>query len=119
MTFAERANEAFWEERGGLSVRLDHAKEAYLVETMLEITGKVTPSLRSRKRREQLYELMREFSWSSLANPFVPAKCCKNHVIAMIAVVASLPPVWSGSIELLFNTECIDILRTESRTAIT
>ena len=73
VTFAERANVAFWEERGGLSVRLDHVKEAYLVETLLEITEEVAPSLRSRERREQLHELVREFSWSSLANLFVPA----------------------------------------------
>jgi hypothetical protein len=70
VTFAERANVAFWEEQGGLSVRLDHAKEAYLVETMLEITEEV-PSLYSRERREQLHELTREFSWSSLVNSFV------------------------------------------------
>lgn len=38
VTFAEQTNVAFWEERGGLSVRLDHAKEAYLVETLLELT---------------------------------------------------------------------------------
>ena len=66
--FAERANVAFWEERGGRSVRLDHAKEAYLVETLLEITEVVALSLRSRERQEQLHELVREFSWSSLAN---------------------------------------------------
>src|SRR5699024_2316267 len=41
VTLAERANVAFWEERGGLSVRLDHAKQAYLVETLLEITEEV------------------------------------------------------------------------------
>jgi hypothetical protein len=73
VTFAERANVAFWEERGGLSVRLDHAKEAYLVETLLEITEEVAPSLPRAERREQLYELVREFSWSSLAISFVAA----------------------------------------------
>jgi hypothetical protein len=73
VTFAERANVAFWEERGGLSVRLDHAKEAYLVETLLEITEEVAPSLPRAERREQLHELVREFSWSSLANLFVAA----------------------------------------------
>ncbi|WP_273836228.1 transposase [Halococcus sp. PRR34] len=71
VTFSERANVGFWEERGGLSVRLDHAKEAYLVETMLEITEEVAPSLPRAERREQLHELVREFSWSSLANSFV------------------------------------------------
>ncbi|EMA56377.1 transposase, IS4 [Halococcus thailandensis JCM 13552] len=73
VTFAERANVAFWDERGGLSVRLDHAKEAYLVETLLEITDEVSPSLPRAERREQLHELVREFSWSSLAILFVPA----------------------------------------------
>ncbi|UOO96788.1 transposase (plasmid) [Halococcus dombrowskii] len=71
VTFAERANVAFWEERGGLSVRLDHAKEAYLVETMLEITEKVAPVAPLAGATEQLHELVREFSWSSLANSFV------------------------------------------------
>ena len=73
VTFAERANVPFWEERGGLSVRLDHAKEAYLVETLLEITEEVPPSLPRAERREQLHELVREFSWSSFANYFLPA----------------------------------------------
>ena len=45
VTFAERANMAFWDDRGRRSVRLDHAKEAYLVETLLEITEEVAPSL--------------------------------------------------------------------------
>lgn len=71
--FAERANVAFWEERGGCSVRLNHAKEAYLVETLLEVTEEVAPSLPRAERREQLHELVREFSWSSLANSFVLA----------------------------------------------
>nr|WP_273838676.1 transposase [Halococcus sp. PRR34] len=73
VTFAERANVAFWEERGGLSVRLDHAKEAYLVETLLEMTEEVAPSLPRAERREQLHELVREFSWSSFANFFLTA----------------------------------------------
>ena len=73
VTFAERANVAFWDERGGLSVRLDHAKEAYLVETLLEINDRVAPSLPRAERREQLHELVREFSWSSFADLFVTA----------------------------------------------
>jgi len=73
VTFAERADVAFWEERGGLSVRLDHAKEAYLVETLLEMTEEVAPSLPQAERREQLHELVREFSWSSFAIFFVAA----------------------------------------------
>ena len=50
VAFAERANVAFWDKRGGLSVRLDHTKEAYLVETLLEINDKVAP--RSRERSD-------------------------------------------------------------------
>ncbi|EMA51603.1 IS701 family transposase [Halococcus thailandensis] len=73
VTFAERANVAFWDERGGLSVRLDHAKEAYLVETLIEINDRVAPSLPRAERREQLHELVREFSWSSFADSFVAA----------------------------------------------
>jgi hypothetical protein len=71
VTFADRANVAFWEERGGLSVRLDHAKEAYLVETLLELTEELDPSLPRAERRETLRERVRFFSWSSLANFFV------------------------------------------------
>jgi len=71
VTFAERANVAFWEERGGLSVRLDHAKEAYLVETLLEIFEEVAPLLPRAERREQLHELVREFSWSSFVKSFL------------------------------------------------
>jgi len=62
---------AFWEERGGLSVRLDHAKEAYLVETLLEIFEEVAPSLPRAEQREQLRELVREFSWSSFVKSFL------------------------------------------------
>ena len=71
VTFAERANVAFWEEQGGLSVRLDHAKEAYLVETLLEIFEEVAPLLPRAERREQLHELVREFSWSSFVKSFL------------------------------------------------
>ena len=73
VTFAERANVAFWDDRGGLNVCLDHAKEAYLVGTLLEITEEVAPSLPRAERREQLHELVREFSWSFLAISFAPA----------------------------------------------
>lgn len=48
VTFAERANIAFWVDRGGLSVRLDHAKGEFLVETVLEIFEKIDPSLPQR-----------------------------------------------------------------------
>jgi hypothetical protein len=71
VTFAERANVAFWEDRGGLSVRLDHAKEAYLVETLLELTEGIDPSLPRAERREILRERVSFFSWSSVANSFV------------------------------------------------
>jgi len=71
VTFAERANIAFWEERGGLSVRLDHAKEAYLVETILELTEEIDPSLPQAERREAIHERVSFFSWSSIADFFV------------------------------------------------
>jgi hypothetical protein len=71
VTFSERANVAFWDERGGLSVRLDHAQEAYHVETVLDLFEEIDPSLPRAERREQLREYVREFSWSSIAISFV------------------------------------------------
>jgi hypothetical protein len=73
VTFAERANVAFWEERGGLSVRLDRVKEAYLVETVLELTEVIDPSLPQAERRAVLRERVSFFSWPSVANFLVTA----------------------------------------------
>ena len=71
VTFAEQVNVAFWEDRGGLSVRLDHAKEAYLVETVLDLCEEIDPSLRSRERRAVVHERVSVLSWSSVANPLI------------------------------------------------
>jgi hypothetical protein len=71
VTFSERANVAFWEERGGLSVRLDHAQEAYHVETLLDIFEEIDPSLPRGEQRVRIRELVRSFSWSSVANLFI------------------------------------------------
>ena len=68
-TFAERANVAFWEEGGGLSVPLDRVKEAYLVETVLEFTEVIDPSLPQAVLRERVSF----FSWPSIANFLVTA----------------------------------------------
>ena len=73
VTVSERAGVAFWDERGGLSVRLDHAKEAYLVETVLDLTEELDPSLPRAERREILRERVSFFSWSSVANFLVTA----------------------------------------------
>ena len=73
VTFAERANVAFWEERGGLSVRLDRVKEAYLVETVLELTEVINSSLPRAERRAVLRERVSFFSWPSVANFLVTA----------------------------------------------
>jgi hypothetical protein len=68
VTFSERANVAFWEERGGLSVRLDHAQEAYHVETLLDLFEEIDPSLPQAERRERIHERVRDLLWSSVAN---------------------------------------------------
>ena len=65
---SEQADVAFWVERGGLSVRLDHAKEAYLVETLLEITEEVPPSLPRAERRAVVHDRVSVLSWSFVAN---------------------------------------------------
>ena len=71
VTFSERANVAFWEERGGLSVRLDHAQEAYHVETLLDLFEEIDPSLPRAERRARVHERVRSLSWSSVAISFV------------------------------------------------
>jgi hypothetical protein len=71
VTFSERANVAFWEERGGLSVRLDHAQEAYHVETLLDLFEEIDPSLPRAERRARVHEHVRSLSWSSVASSFI------------------------------------------------
>lgn len=72
VTLSEQADVAFWDERGGLSVRLDHAKEVYLVETVLDLFEEIDPSLRSRERRV-VRERVSVLSWSSVANSLITA----------------------------------------------
>lgn len=71
VTLSEQADVAFWNDRGRLSVRLDHAQEAYLVETVLDICEDVDPSLRRTERREIVHERVRQYSWSSIAIFFI------------------------------------------------
>ena len=71
VTLSEQASVGFWEDRGGLSVRLNHAQEAYLVETVLDICEGVDPSLPRAERREIFHERIRQYSWSSLAIYFI------------------------------------------------
>lgn len=71
VTLSERADMAFWDERGGLRVRLDHAKEAYLVETLLEITEDIDPSLPQAERRAALRDRVEFFSWTGFALDFI------------------------------------------------
>ena len=52
VTFAGQAEVGFWEDESGLSVRLDHAKEDFPVETVLELVESIDPSLPQAERRE-------------------------------------------------------------------
>ena len=72
VTLSERANVAFWDDRGGLSVRLDHAQEAYHVETLLDIFDEIDPSLPRAEKRARMHECVRSHSWSSVASLFIP-----------------------------------------------
>ena len=65
---SEQADVAFWVERGGLSVRLDHVKEAYLVETVLNLFEEIDPSLPRAERRAVVHDRVSVLSWSSVAN---------------------------------------------------
>lgn len=71
VTFAERAEVGFWEDRGGLSVRLDHVKKEFLVEMVLKIFEEVDPSLPQAERREAVRERVKFFSWSLITSFFV------------------------------------------------
>ena len=68
VTLSEHADVGFWEDGGDLSGRLDHAKEAYLVETLLDLYEEIDPSLPRAERREALHECVSFFLWSSVAN---------------------------------------------------
>ena len=71
VTFSKRAEMGFWEERGGLSVRLNHAQEAYHVETLLDLIEEIDPSLPRGERRARVRERVRSLSWSTIASFFV------------------------------------------------
>ena len=71
VTVSEQADVAFWDDGGKLSIRLDHAKEAYLVETVLDINEEIDPSLPRAERRARMSELVSELSWSSVAKNFI------------------------------------------------
>ncbi|WP_255565271.1 transposase [Saliphagus sp. LR7] len=71
ITLSERANVAFWDDRGGRSVRLDHAQEAYHVETLLDIFEEIDPSLSRAERRARMHECVRSHSWSSVSISFI------------------------------------------------
>jgi len=68
VTVSEQADVAFWVERGGLSVRLDHVKEAYLVETVLNLFEEIDPSLPRAERRAVVHDRVSVLSWSFVAN---------------------------------------------------
>lgn len=71
VTLSEQADAAFWDDRGKLSVRLDHAQEAYIAETVLDIHDAIDPSLPRAERREIVRERVRQYSWSSIAVSFI------------------------------------------------
>jgi hypothetical protein len=68
VTLKEQEVVGFWEDGGGLSVRLDHAKEDFLAETVFEIVAEIDPSLPQAERREAVRERVDFYSWSSTAN---------------------------------------------------
>ncbi|HET7323427.1 MAG TPA: transposase [Halococcus sp.] len=68
VTLEEQAEVGFWEDRGGLSVRLDHTKTDFLTETVFEIVEEVDSSLPQAERREAVRERVEFYSWSSIAN---------------------------------------------------
>jgi hypothetical protein len=59
ITLKEQADVGFWEDGGGLSVRLDHAKEDFLTEIILDIFEEIDPSLPRAERRTVVHELVR------------------------------------------------------------
>jgi len=71
VTLSEQADAAFWDDRGKLSFRLDHAQEAYIAETVLDIHDDIDPSLQRAERREIVRERVRQYSWSSTAISFI------------------------------------------------
>jgi hypothetical protein len=91
VTFSKRANVAFWDDGGGLSVRLDHAQEAYHVEMLLDLFEEIDPSLPRAERREILHDFVRDLSWSSVANRLIT-----------LSKIVDLLNDWIGSCDGIF-----------------
>jgi hypothetical protein len=71
VTLNEQADVGFWEDGGGLSVRLNHAQVDLTAETVFQITEEVDLSLPYRERREAVRERVYFYSWSAIAIFFV------------------------------------------------
>ena len=71
ITLNEQADVGFWEDGGGLSVRLNHAQDDFVFETVFEIIEEVDLSLPRAERREAVRERVAFYSWSSIANFFI------------------------------------------------
>jgi SRSO17 transposase len=70
-TLNEQADVGFWEDGGGLSVRLNHAQDNFTFETVFEIIVEVDLSLPRAELREAVRERVDFYSWSSSANFFI------------------------------------------------
>jgi hypothetical protein len=68
VTLEEQAEMGFWEDGGGLSVRLDHTKSDFLTETVFEIVEEIDTSLPQAERREAVRERVEFYLWSSVEN---------------------------------------------------
>ncbi|EMA48689.1 transposase, IS4 [Halococcus thailandensis JCM 13552] len=71
VTLNEQADVGFWEDGGGLSVRLNHAQADLTAETVFQITEEIDSSLPRAERREAVRERVYFYSWSSIANFFI------------------------------------------------
>jgi len=97
VTFSEQTNVAFWDDGGGLSIRLDHAQEAYHVEMMLDLYEELDPSLPRAERRAILREHVRDLSWSSVAD-----------LIITLSEIFEPPNERSGSCEGTISTATLE-----------
>ncbi|WP_435080052.1 IS701 family transposase [Halococcus sp. AFM35] len=79
ITLNEQADVGFWEDGGGLSVRLNHAQNDFLFETVFEIIVEVDLSLPRAELREAVRERVDFYSWSSSANFFITS--CGYYVL--------------------------------------
>jgi SRSO17 transposase len=71
ITLNEQADVGFWEDGGGLSVRLNHAQDDFTFETVFEIIVEVDLSLPRAELREAVRERVDFYSWFSSANFFI------------------------------------------------